>query len=425
MSFRPTRRIAAAATMTLALLAAPLAAPTTSADAQASSTVDGQLRIGGLFPQTGDLSFFEPQIDAAARLAVQRINNAGGVLGRSVQWIPTDSGSFDTATLDASSTTLLNRNVDAVVGPLSSTQTLRTINRFTPEGRVVVSPTATAMGLSNVADRGRFFRTAGSDALQAKAIVDHMIRSGHDRIMLLGRNDNYGNTLGNSLARQGRIAGLQVFHVRYNPDAPNPANLARLTANKNPDAVVIAGFDETSSIIKALAGRNVRSTNTLIHLTDGNSGDSSNDLTGLDRALFAGVQGIIPGTRTSNQLGEALLRLDPELTEGAYSSETYDAVMVLALAAEQAGSDDPAKIASEIPKVTRRGVICTNFIRCRALIRRGTNIDYQGQAGPLTMSAGGDLVTARFNRVTFDRDGVINTANNTTQTSSFLFGPSR
>ncbi len=418
---RRSRRIAALS-VAVAMLATPLAGVatgTTPADAQNASSADGQLVIGGLLPQTGNLSFLEPQADAAARLAIQRINNAGGVLGQPVRWVPRDTGEFDSTVLDAANDSLIRRNVDAVIGPLTTTQTFPAIDTLTAAGRIVISPSATANNLGRHPDRGLFFRTTPNESLEARAIVEDLTRQRLRRVMLLARNDTYGNNLGNALARQGRAAGLQIFHVRYNPSRPNPAMLARLTANKKPAAVVIAGFEETSGIIKALSTRGIRGTNTVIQLTDGSSGNFANDLTDRDRALFRGVRGILPGATTNRELAQALLRLDPSLTDGSYAPETYDAVMLVALATESAESDNPTRIAREIPKVTRSGVACSNFVRCRALIRRGVNIDYQGQSGPLTMAPNGDLVAATFTRFVFGADGTIDDSRTTTQLAAF------
>jgi hypothetical protein len=50
------------------------------------------LRLGGLLPETGDLSFAYPPLIAGARLAVADVNAAGGVFGRDVQWLDGDDG---------------------------------------------------------------------------------------------------------------------------------------------------------------------------------------------------------------------------------------------------------------------------------------------------------------------------------------------
>src|SRR3954464_2406723 len=99
------RGLAVAAAAALALTAcgggtesaAPSSAPAAPASsAPAANAGDGTFTAGTLLPQTGSLAFLGPPEFAGVKLAVQEINAAGGVLGKQVTEIDTDSG--DTAT---------------------------------------------------------------------------------------------------------------------------------------------------------------------------------------------------------------------------------------------------------------------------------------------------------------------------------------
>ena len=56
------------------------------------------LKIGSILPQTGSLAFLAPPEFAAAELAIDDINEAGGVLGDPVEFFPGDSGDTSTDT---------------------------------------------------------------------------------------------------------------------------------------------------------------------------------------------------------------------------------------------------------------------------------------------------------------------------------------
>ena len=56
----------------------------------------------------------------------------------------------------------------------------------------------------------------------------------------------------------------------------------------------------------------------------------------------------------------------------AYGAETYDAIIITALAAAVAGTDDPSAVAAEINGVTGGGEKCTTFADCIALIDAGS-----------------------------------------------------
>src|SRR3954447_13888415 len=65
-----------------------------------------------------------------------------------------------------------------------------------------------------------------------------------------------------------------------------------------------------------------------------------------------------------------------------YGAESHDAVVIIALATEQAKTDGIA-YASEINKVTRGGTKCASYKECLALVKAGTDIDFDGLSGPL------------------------------------------
>src|SRR4051812_45761279 len=59
---------------------------------------DGVLKIGTLLPQTGSLAFLGPPEFAGVDLAIKDINDAGGVNGKPVEKVDSDSGDTSTDT---------------------------------------------------------------------------------------------------------------------------------------------------------------------------------------------------------------------------------------------------------------------------------------------------------------------------------------
>jgi serine/threonine protein kinase/ABC-type branched-subunit amino acid transport system substrate-binding protein len=87
--------------------------------------------------------------------------------------------------------------------------------------------------------------------------------------------------------------------------------------------------------------------------------------------------------------------LDLERTYN-YGAETYDAVVVLALAALSARTDGIA-MARQINAVTRSGSKCQTFQACSNLVKAGTSdIDYDGVSGPLDFSGNGEPTMASY-----------------------------
>ena len=73
-----------------------------------------------------------------------------------------------------------------------------------------------------------------------------------------------------------------------------------------------------------------------------------------------------------------------------YSFTTYDLLIVTALAIEAAGSVNGSDWAPAMFEVSSGpGTKCYTYSNCLALIRAGTDVDYEGVTGPATFSSGG------------------------------------
>lgn len=92
-----------------------------------------------------------------------------------------------------------------------------------------------------------------------------------------------------------------------------------------------------------------------------------------------------------------------------YAGESYDAVMIAALAAEQAKSTAGVDIASNINAVTADGEKCTTFVQCRDLIRAGTDIDYDGVTGQLAFGPAGEPSVGSYGSLLFGPDNKLTT----------------
>ncbi len=375
---------------------------------------DGTLIFGGLLPETGNLAFLGPPEIAGAELAISDINAGGGVLGNDVVWFPGDSGdNGDVAnqTVDR----LLAENVDAFIGAASSGVSLTVIDKITAANVIHFSPANTSPAFTTYDDNGLYFRTAPSDVVQGAALADIMLADGAATAHFLVLNDSYGTGLlefssGPYEAGGGEVVGESI----YDPQSETfDAEIAEVVAN-DPDAVVIIGFEETSQILTGLIENGLGPADKLVYGTDGNMGNAlANNFD--DPSVLAGMKGTLPGVDVAGELGDFRDRLletptgsaDGGLEDFSYSAETYDAVMVVALAAIAADSDNPSDIAGEINGITRDGEKCSEFTACVELLDAGTDIDFDGVSGPLEFIDAGEPSEASILTLQFDAEGVI------------------
>ncbi len=88
------------------------------------------------------------------------------------------------------------------------------------------------------------------------------------------------------------------------------------------------------------------------------------------------------------------------LPDTDFAAETYDAVVIVALAAEAAKSDG-IDLARQIVGITREGTTCGTFAACIEVIRGGGNPSYSGVAGPRPLNDAGEPDSGNFQVETF------------------------
>jgi branched-chain amino acid transport system substrate-binding protein len=344
---------------------------------------DGTLRIGSLLPQTGDLAFLGPPEFAGVDLAIQDINAAGGVLGNDVEEFDADSGDGTPDIAGAEVDKLFNQNVDAIIGAAASGVSVSVIDKITGSGVVHFSPANTAAGFDTYDDNGLYFRTAPSDRLQGQVLANLAVEDGFSNVAVMARQDFYGEGLAEQVQTTLEEKGASVAEfVLYAADAQNyTAEVNKIAASK-PDAIVLIAFEETTKIVPQLIAKGVGPQDVQIYFVDGNLADYSKqnfDLTG--------VKGTLPVAAEEDPgFNDRLLEIDPNLDSFSYAAQSYDAAVIIALAAIAAGDDDGTAVGAEIINVTKEGTQCSSFEECKGLLEDGEDIDYQGASGPTDMN---------------------------------------
>ncbi|MDF1703215.1 MAG: ABC transporter substrate-binding protein [Aeromicrobium sp.] len=365
-----------------------------SDDSSAPSRSDGVLTIGMLLPQTGSLAFLGPPEFAGVDLAIQEINEAGGVLGQDVVGVKADSGDTDSGIAAAETDKLLDADSDVIIGAASSGVSMTVVDKIMSAGTVMFSPANTSTDFDNgkFADPDLYFRTAPSDILQGAVMANLLIEDGKQNVAILARQDAYGETLAAEIKKGLEAAGSTVAAtVFYGENAQSYDSQVAEIAESQPDAVVLVAFEETTTIVPQLVSAGVGPQTVSTYFVDGNTADYSEDL---PAGTLAGTKGTIPGAEAAGDFRERLLTIDPGLTDFAYAGESYDATIVSALAAIAADSDAGDKIAEEIPGVTEGGTKCTTFAECAELLADGEDIDYDGVSGPIELGETGSPTAA-------------------------------
>jgi branched-chain amino acid transport system substrate-binding protein len=378
---------------------------------ECQGTEDGTLTIGALLPETGDLAFLGPPEIAGAQLAVSEINAAGGVNGAPLNYLPGDSGDESPDVANQTVDRHLSAGADAILGAAASGITRNVIDKVTGDCVIQFSPANTAKDLTTYADDGLYFRTAPSDILQGRVLADLAIADGISTAAILARGDAYGEGLLEDIKGPFEEQGGDVVVEKvYDPEAGNFEAEVDEVVSADPDALFMVGFEESAGILNALFEQGFTADQKQIYLVDGNVGNSLGE-NFTEQGVLVGVKGTLPAVELQADFKAKLDSTYPGLTDYSYGPETYDAVVIIALAAQAAGTDNPSEVAARINGVTRDGEKCTSFADCKALLDGGADdIDYDGPSGPQSFSRAGEPTEASFAIQTYGPDNQIDAA---------------
>ncbi|MDP4850887.1 MAG: ABC transporter substrate-binding protein [Ilumatobacteraceae bacterium] len=125
---------------------------------------------------------------------------------------------------------------------------------------------------------------------------------------------------------------------------------------------------------------------------------------------LAGMKGTTPLVELTQEFKDAVNAFwtgkgNEALTDFNYTAESFDAVLLIALAAEAAGTDGSA-LADQIVAVSKDGAKCSpaTWADCIAAVKAGEDVDFDGFSGPNTMNGNGEPLEASYGLFVFGAD---------------------
>ncbi|MCY4086298.1 MAG: ABC transporter substrate-binding protein [Actinomycetia bacterium] len=300
----------------------------------------------------------------------------------------------------------------ALVGAQASGVTIAVAEQVTaPAGVLQISAVSTAPAISLLGDNDFLFRTALSDAAQGVVLADLAVELGYETAGVLYIDNPYGQGLAARFAeaftaRGGEVTATVAHGV---PDSFIP-ELEEVTAG-NPDVIIAASYSEAEVYLREALQEGYADTFLFV---DGTKIPQGFARVGWE--LLEGSYGTGPGVDASRPetraFVDAYTAAYGEEPPRQFMNETYDAAVLVGLAAAQAGTvTDVALIRDQLRAVANPpGVVvgpgAAGVKRALRLIAEGVDVNYEGASGPVDLDANGDVL-AGFIEVWRVEDGQI------------------
>jgi branched-chain amino acid transport system substrate-binding protein len=367
----------------------------------AGAAVAEDVKIGVPFDVTGPSAGAVLPLMDAIKLAVDEINANGGILkGQKLQLVVVDSKSTVPGSVEAASKLVKDDNVAAMVGGWTSASLLAMAHGVTiPSGVMLTSPAATAPIITTMENNGFVFRTILSDAYQGWMLGKLAHEQGYRNVALTYINNDYGSGISDTFRSAFENLGGTVTAAQAHEPNKN-SYLQELTAlsQGRPEALILIAYPGSSGITiikesiahgfftKFMGTDSLRNVSLI-------KGVGADNLKGL---IFTSPVPV-PGTSALAKFDKNYDAAFKTTANKRFMENTYDAVMLTALAIEQAGSTDRTKIRDAM-----RIICCApgeviepgEWAKGKADIDTGKKIHYLGASGPCDFDENGDVTGA-------------------------------
>ena len=342
------------------------------------------IKMGIILGFTGPIESLTPAMRDSAKLAFKEASDSGSLLGgETITVLEADSTCVDSAAAQAAAEKLLADGVVAIMGADCSgvTGAIAT-NVAIPNGVVMISPSATSPGLTDLDDNGLFFRTAPSDARGGQILADITKDRKIKSVAITYTNNDYGKGLADVYEAAVKAHGIKVTAVASHEDgkADYTAEVSTLAAAGG-DAVAVIGYLDQGGKGIIQGSLDSGAFDTFI-LSDGMIGQSLIDAFGKDLSKSFGS---LPGS-TGKGAGvfTKVASAGGIDSSGPYTGESYDAAALIVLAMQAGGSADRGSIAKNVMAVANgpgKKIYPGELKKGLDLLAKGKAIDYEGATG--------------------------------------------
>jgi len=319
---------------------------------------DRRCGVGNLDP------FFWASFLQAATLAAERVNAAGGILGRRAELVVADSqGKVEVARSEA--LRLISREkVFALVGAYLSEETVGAIGSAVEARRIIVVPVAATSEITDLVARDyrryRYvFRVGYSIPQWAAMMAEFLRRNNVSRYAFVGAGIRWNHELAEAL--KGNLASsriVPVYEAFYSPRNPAFEPVAVAAAAKSPDILILGDPGKNSMIFV----KRFRETGSKVPILSvgGTLGDSRVAHTlPLSSPLYVQAAAWKGASDSATRYVDEFEKRYGYLPVGYSDTLPYDAVTVLLSAIRAAGRTDTEAVLSTLEKGSFPGVAGT------------------------------------------------------------------
>lgn len=202
---------------------------------------EGEVKVGVLFPLTGDAASYGERGKNGIALAVEEINAQGGIRGRKLRVIYEDSRAEPKTGVAAMMKLVTVDKVPVVIGDIVSAVTLPAAPIAESNKVVLLSPTASAPAITDAGDY--VFRISPSDLAEGAKLATFGYQAGFRKVGVLYIQNDYGLGIKDVFTKTlTQLGGQITTALGYKSDESDFRPYLTKVAATKPDAIYIVSY---------------------------------------------------------------------------------------------------------------------------------------------------------------------------------------
>lgn len=209
-----------------------------------------EIKIGAILILTGQDANAGQNARKGIEMAIDEINEGGGIKGRKIRVIYEDDQGEPQKAITAIKKLINIDNVPIVIGPMWSTSVLA-ISPIAENSKIVVlSPTASAPKISNAGDF--IFRNTYSDVFEGSKDAEYAYKElGYRKAGVIHVNIDAGAEIANVFSKKFKELGGEVILTdSYEPKTSDFRSLLTKFKQKPIDFIYLMGYSEMGQLVK-------------------------------------------------------------------------------------------------------------------------------------------------------------------------------
>jgi branched-chain amino acid transport system substrate-binding protein len=353
----------------------------------AAASADEVIRIGHVAPLTGGIAHLGKDNENGARLAVEEINAKGLTIGGQKVTLELDAqdDAADPRTATQVAQRLVDDNVVAVVGHLTSGTSIPASKIYSDASIVQISPSSTNPAYTQQGFKTTY-RVVATDAQQGPALANYAAKELKVKsVAIVDDSTQYGQGLANEFEKTAKSLGLNVMsHEATNDKAVDFRAILTKIKGENPDAIMYGGSDDTGGpFAKQAKQLGLRAK---VLAGDGLCTDKLPDLAGdATDNIICSEAGIALQKMVGGKAFEAKYKKrfgQPIQLDAPFA---YDAVYIIVDAMKRSQSISPAKVLAAMPDTDYHGVVGETTFDSKGDLRHGVISLYNFKSGKKTL----------------------------------------